>query len=264
MAKEDLAPKIVIKAAKMTFRDLGYIGLYILPFIVDIVFIALIHDKLHYFKAAEAGKLNFTDVYSFLIWFGTFFLVSWIVGLISASGVITKVNEERRGNKISAIDALGEGLIFVPRLIGASILYAIIILAIAALPATLLIFGIYTKNPPLIGLSVIILLFALVPVIYVSLRLTLFAPACIIKDIGCLESLKESWKITKGNLLFIFVALIFLLILSIPFIILNYALPDIQIGSLLSILIMGPIYNIAITLIFLELTGESQSFSTSF
>ena len=261
MAKEDLAPKIVIKAAKMTFRDLGYMGLYTLPFIVNIVFIILVYDKLNFFKATELGKLNFTDLHSLLIWFGVFFLISWIVGLISASGVITKVNEERKGNSISAIDALGEGLTFVPRLIGASILYAIIIFAIATLPGVLLIFGIYMKSPPLIGLSAILLLVALIPVVYISLRLTLFAPACIVKDISCLESLKESWKITKGNLLFIFIALIFLLILSTSFVILNYVFP-IPVGSFLSIPIVGPIYNIATTLIFLELIGESQPFST--
>ncbi len=265
MAKEDLAPKIVIKSVKMIFRDLGYIGLYLLPFAISVPTYIFTYDKISYLRSlADMNKLNFAEIYQFAILALPIYLIIWIISSISASGTIIKAYEEFKGSRLPALSALGEGIRFVPRLIGASIISSVVVSSIVLTPFALLFLGTYTKNYSpifiLVGLSITLFLIMGILAIYLSLKLSLFAPACVLKDLGCIDSLKESWRITKGNLLFVFIVLIFIAIFSIPFAILNYIPIGIPIGSLLSVLIIGPVSSIALTLTFLKLSGEMQEF----
>jgi len=103
-----------------------------------------------------------------------------------------------------------------------------------------------------------------IPWIYIILRLSLYAQACVLDDLGPITCLKKSWHITKGNVLLIFVTMLILGIIAfaitVPFTMASYISPSTpfisSIGSLLVTIIFGPLSGITYTLIYLRITKK--------
>ncbi|KXA89225.1 hypothetical protein AKJ57_05660 [candidate division MSBL1 archaeon SCGC-AAA259A05] len=95
----------------------------------------------------------------------------------------------------------------------------------------------------------------LLPMIYIGVRLSLYAQACVIEDLRPVECLKRSWRTTKGNFWRIFaIGLILAMIGGIISAAVNL-IPVIgsTLGSLITTLFIAPATAIAFTLIYLSL-----------
>jgi membrane-anchored glycerophosphoryl diester phosphodiesterase (GDPDase) len=134
-------------------------------------------------------------------------------------------------------EALAKGLGYIARLFVATVLVFVIVVGPLFLSIGLLFLGVI--------LGALILLVWIIPMIYVAVRLSLVAPACVLDDLGPVECIKECWRVSKGNFWLIFVMGILLLI---PCILLNL-IP--HIGFLIAMFIVGPASVIAYTLLYL-------------
>ena len=78
------------------------------------------------------------------------------------------------------------------------------------IPIVILMFGASFYFTPLVILSIILFLALLIFTIFVSFRLSVVIPILVVEEKGVIESIKKSWKITKGHVLSIFVGLFLL------------------------------------------------------
>ena len=269
MAKEDLAPKIFVDSIKTFFSDKGYALIYMLPLatlITSLIIISIYAPQV--IKSLLQPNLErLRDTLDAALTILPVIVLDWIVSIVAASAVIVKVSREAEGERYSVTESIGEGLSFLPRLVGAYFICLIIILSIFLPAIFLLIYGILTESFILILVS-LLLFFIIFPAFYIGLRLSLYQQTCIIQDKGTIDCLKESWRITKGNLLFIFILLIFIMILYFVTSIVGDILSVFskEIGFItnlsLSTILVAPIHIIALTKVFLEIAG-TQPFSTS-
>ena len=105
------------------------------------------------------------------------------------------------------------------RMIGASILYGLIVLA---------------------GFVLLV-----IPGIYLALRLQFYSYYIIDKDAGAIDSLKMSWKVTEGNMINIFLFMLLLVALNILG----------AIVLLVGLLVTIPVSFVAVTLLYRKLSA---------
>ena len=270
MAKEDLAPKIFVDSIKTYFSDRSYALIYTLPLATIILLFAIIsiYTPQVIKSLLQPNLERLRDALDAALTILPVIVLDWIVGIVAASAVIVKVSREAEGERYSVTESIGEGLSFLPRLVGAFFICLVIILSIFLPAIFLIIYGILTKSFILILVSLLLFFIIIFPAFYIDLRLSLYQQTCIIRDKGTIDCLKESWRITKGNLLFIFILLIFIMILYFVTSIVGDILSVFskEIGFItnlsLSTILVAPIHIIALTKVFLEIAG-TQPFSTS-
>lgn len=239
----------VIPILKSSFKSLikepGFIGLYLLPYIVLVIATAHLWWIL--------GTLDMTPTISsslqtFLIenivWIVIYAIGIALIGLTVYAAIILKAAARKRGKTLAAAEAVGRGISYIIPLLG-----VILLIGLFTIGPFFLFIILANKGPEIFALGILIWF---IPMIYIGVRLSLGAQICVIKNLGPINSLKESWQITKGNFWLIFVTMLILSIMSgiislIP-----------KVGSLISALVIGPAGLIAITFIYLELVGEKS------
>jgi membrane-anchored glycerophosphoryl diester phosphodiesterase (GDPDase) len=189
---------------------------------------------------------EFVDfVKSLLIWAFIYGVAYLVMMLTAQCAIILKAGVMERGKTMGVGDALAKGVRCVPRLFVALLLVFAVVIGPLLLAFGLLFLGITTFSPLLAPLGALILIVWILPMIYVGIRLSLVAPACVLDDLGPVECVKECWRVTKGNFWLIFVTGI---LLWIPSMLLNL-IP--HVGFLIAMLIVGPASVIAFTLLYL-------------
>ncbi len=301
MSGEDIDIGYVIKTSfTSVFHDPGYILLYALPTLVFSVFFVILWYLFGYNMMSFTDQTQMQSIINdniiLVIGLGLTFIILLIVIHVSViAAVVKKVDAQQKGGKLGIRDALQQGFQLVPRLFASMILFFIIIaLPIIALVG-LMIAGTISGLFALICLSAGLLVILIIPLIYFSLRLNLFKQSCVLENKGPLDSLKHSWTITKGNVLYIFVILLIIgiigFVIFLPFMLLNIyftfstlfsegfitsnsssfnqtglafqgfsAMSFIPlIGQIIVQLIIAPVTEIALTLIFLKLTKKTET-----
>jgi hypothetical protein len=118
-----------------------------------------------------------------------------LLDALLAAPVIGMVVAQLRGQRQSFTDALGPGLARVPRALGAAILVALLLGAIA-LP------GLWLTFPANLLVAI--------PLLVVSCGLLVAVPAAVVERPGIFAALRRSWSLTSGNKARIFVVLLLL------------------------------------------------------
>lgn len=245
----------IASTLKRSFRclieDPGFIGLYLLPAAVSAVASLLIFNtlisRLHAIPTTGIRSWIASNIWWIVGWGVAYGIALVVISLAAHAGVILKATARERGKGMSFSAALRGGFGFVPKLFVASVLMGLIIgtpflafILLAILVSPIVIIGV---------------LIWLLPMIYIGVRLYLYAQACVIEDLGPVECLKRSWRTTKGNFWRIFATG---LILAIIGGIISAAVNLIPIigsilGSLITTLFIAPATAIAFTLIYLSL-----------
>ncbi len=205
------------KSFDILIDDLGIIILYAMPAIIG--FIMAIH--IGFTTTAKSfmdptGMSAFMALLPFII---IYMIALMVVSVIAIAGVTLKVGALQNNTSIELKEAFSGGLgYFIPLALS----YIIFFLVSA--------FG---------------FILLIIPGIYFALRMSLFAPACVLetKDTSCI---RRSWGLAKGR---IWKILAILFILSIISMVLGFV-PFI--GALISTLIIRPIQTIALTLVYLD------------
>jgi len=180
-----------------------------------------------------------------------FLIVFFLFRVWASAGVILKVTELEKGSKLGLKEALSKGLRKVPNLLVPVIAgLAIYLIMVAGLTIAITNYP-FIRMAPLVedvGPSNIVprvavgLLFIIG--LYISIRLYLCAPACVLENNF---GLKTSWKLVKGNWWRIFV--IFLIFAAMSAIIDQAPV----VGRFLSDLIVSPLLITVTTLIYFQL-----------
>ncbi|MEF8879595.1 MAG: hypothetical protein V5A64_04310 [Candidatus Thermoplasmatota archaeon] len=102
--------------------------------------------------------------------------------------------------------------------------------------------------------------------IYVGLRLSLFVYAAVIDGLGPIESLKESWRVSKGNVILLFVTFIIMMIISMAFSVPGFIISNVSgitflsnIYSIVMSVFLVPLYVIIFGLIYLKIGRKKKS-----
>jgi membrane-anchored glycerophosphoryl diester phosphodiesterase (GDPDase) len=267
------------KAFKSIFHDPGYIALYLLPVVISLIFMSsmwlVIGADLLAISQSMQDPFEFIEFLKEKIWlllgFGLIYLiVSLIVSIAVMAGIIKKVEVQETGGRISISEAFSSGFSkFIP-------LFAAVIIATLVIAGpffgilVLLILGAIANIAALVCLSAFLLFIIFIPIIYFAIRLSLFAQACVLDNLGPIDCLKRSWHVTKGNVLLIFVTALILgivyIVITIPFTVITRAFPSASfissLGYQLALLIFGPLYIIVFTLLYLRLTKKEKGVTT--
>ena len=241
--------EIIKRSFKALLHEPGFIGLYLLPyvvFLVGFIYIWFIFGTPTPWAVPQIFPEFISFIKGAIVWIIIGAIVFIILSLIAYAAIILKAGGRARGESKSAGEALREGLRHVPRLFGAGILGALIVAGLFFLCIGLAIY----VSPAFI----LVALLWVLPAIFIGVRLALYAPACVLEDIGCVECLKRSWWVTRGNFWLIFVLTLLLVIISFVLGLIPY------IGTLISTLLMGPAGVIAYTLVFLGLRSQAARF----
>lgn len=145
-------------------------------------------------------------------------IIGLIVSVIVMAAAILKIDAFEGGSHLELTDAISKSIPFFVPLLIANIL---------------------------VGLAIGVGFFLLIlPGIYFALKLSLFGPACVLGtgDIGCI---RKSWDLTRGRVWTILGILILLMILSLVLSLIPI------IGSILSTLLVNPLYITSMTLVYL-------------
>lgn len=246
---------------KSIFEEPGFIALF-LPLLAATSAIFLLSvgnlypESFTSYQASSFHGLK-TAVHDFImenIWriafsAGAYMSASIVLGFSAVAGTILKASAMERGEYISFVDALKRGLGFVPRLFVASILMG----SIVAVPfLVFLLLGIFVAPVLLIGMVLWI-----IPAIYLGARLLLYAQACVTEDLGPIECLKDAWNTSEDNFWSIFViAFALMMILGVASMLPStILLGKVRfLGSMIALAITAPIYNIALTILYLVLS----------
>jgi hypothetical protein len=285
MTGKDVDVGIIIKKTfKSIVHDPGYILLYVLPVAISIIFMILIQSMVSgkLFSMSQliqnpSGYNTYNTEFlnslkeNLLLLVGIvvlYLLVEFIVSVIAMAGLIKKVEAQEKGEKLDVLAAMASGIPLFPRLFVALLLITVIVAGpILGLVALIFVSAIYNILA-LICVSSLLLLILIIPWFYIVIRLSLYAQACVLDNLGSLECLKRSWHITKGNVTLIFVTMLILLIIafaiSIPFTIIGLLIsllaPSVlwisSIVDQLLILVVGPLSGIVLTLLYLELAKK--------
>ena len=152
-------------------------------------------------------------------------ILSLIVSVIVMAGAILKVDAFEGNGHLELTDAISKGIPFFVPLLISNILVALAI-----------------------GFGFFLLL---VPGIYFAIKLSLYGPVCVLEtgDIGCI---RRSWNLTQGITWKILGVMVLLMILTLAVSIIPV------VGSILSILLVNPLYIVSMTLIYLEAKRSEQ------
>lgn len=211
------AIETIKKSFDILMDDLGIIVLYAMPAIIGLIM--AIHIGFTTTARSFMDPTGMSAVTALLPFIMIYMIALMVVSVIAMTGVILKVGALQNNTSIELNEAFSGGIgYFIPLFLS----YIIFTLVIA--------FG---------------FILLIIPGIYFGLRMSLFAPACVLetKDTSCI---RRSWNLAKGR---IWKILSIILILSIISIVLGFV-PFI--GSFISTLIIGPIQTIALTLVYLD------------
>lgn len=247
----------VIKILKRSFKSLidepGFLLLYLISFVV--MLIAFAHVCLTFGTLTPwttigtySALTNFVS--SWILWIIVYAIAFIITMLTSQSAIILKAAAMKRGRSMSLTDALTEGIRRVPSLFVVVILVGVIV----AGPLFLIIGAlVFASLSLLMAVLALVLLVWFIPMIYIGIRLALYAPACVLENLGPVECMRECWRMTKGNFWLIFVTGFLLGIVSMVMGLIPI------IGFLIAMILVGPVQIIAYTLIYLGLRKTRPS-----
>lgn len=245
----------VVKILKRSFKSLieepRFILLYLLPFAVALIaFVHLWVSFGTYPLEAQNVTLLFNFLRGWIIWIVVYFIGFVALSLCTGAAIILKADAQARGEEMGWGNAFTKGIRCFPRLFAALVLVGIILIG----PFSLFIGAVVlAPSPILIAVLALVLLVWFIPMIYIAVRLSLFAQACVLDDLGPVGCIKKCWRTTKGNFWLIFVTGLLLGIVStviglIPLV-----------GSLIAMILVGPASIIAYTLIYLGLRKAKAS-----
>lgn len=248
-AKEEID---VIKILKRSFKSLieepGFIGLYLIPYVV--ILIAVVHVWLAFQTLDPAAVARtFINVWrGWIVWIIVYAIALLVLFISAQAAIILKAGARARGKVISVGEAFVRGIGYFPRLLVAGILAGLIVAGpIVLLMALAIIFFMVPMGAAVAVVAVIGIMLWIIPMIYIAVRLALYAQACLLDDEGCVGCLKRSWGLTKGNFWLIFVTMLLFWIISVVIGLIPV------VGSLVATLLVGPACIIAYTLIYLGL-----------
>jgi len=270
MIDEDSCVELIKKSFHKVFHDMGYIVIYLIPFIgglLTLLFIQILGVYLFsrlptmpsFQSPSQMPSISMTELGILLIALGIYILIISILGIISMIAATIKANKEESGVHINASDALRESLRYILSVIGASIIVVLAAISPFLLGTIIAIIGGVLHSLALLGIGSLVMIITLIPVIYIGLRLSLYLQACVIDNLGAIECVKKCWHVTKGHVLLLFITLLILNLVALPFSLINIVLPQFQIGTFLSMLIVGPISAVTLTLIYRGLTEKAES-----
>ncbi|MDY6964962.1 MAG: hypothetical protein SVM80_03195 [Halobacteriota archaeon] len=208
--------------------DPGIIVLYALPTIVILIF--RLHLKVIAWRSMTGDTIDFAripTVTSTLPLFLIYGIIWLVVGVVAIAGIILKIDANGSDSHIGLEDAFSKGVrYFIP-------------LFVSSIIAVLLIsFG---------------LILMVIPGIYFSLKLTLFAPACVLEPENK-RSIRRSWELTRGRILNIFIIVALIEVIAV---IIGVVLPFV--GSIMTTLIAIQFLVIPMTLIYLDARKRETS-----
>jgi|GEM_PF-1485293 len=301
MTENDIDVGSLIKKSFKSIRyDPGYIILFLPIVLMTIIFYVVIqllfvNDFLTMIQSMQSSALTmtqssssfseFTNLIQEKIWILMVILIFYMISMIIIStaiyaSVIKKVESEEKGEKITVSEAFSRGLPVFPRLLLATLLAVLIIGLPIIFLIGLIVLGVASNVMALVCFSSLIMVLLIVPLIYFAFRLSLFAPACVVDDYSPVDSLKRSWRITKGNVLLIFATVLIVAIIAFvimaPFIVINSVTSASQlqysgytynsigsianlIGQVVVLFIIGPVSIIIYTLLYLKLSKKYTS-----
>jgi hypothetical protein len=245
---------IVKRSFQLLKKDPTLIVLFILPtlfpietiitnFLFYYLVLSIAHNPLEPPSTLSIPPIPFVALY---------LIVGFFLGVWALAAAILKVTELEKGNRLGLKEALSKGLKKVPKLLVPAIAsLSLFILSIASLTIAMIPYVLVGMSPPAQGVEPSIIVvrvaisFLFIIGLYVSIRLRLSAPACIIENNF---GLRTSWKLVKGNWWKILA--IFLLIFGAMSVIIN-RIP--VIGRFVSDLIVSPPSIAATTLIYFQL-----------
>ncbi|MDY6865001.1 MAG: hypothetical protein SVY15_03385 [Halobacteriota archaeon] len=220
------------KSFNILMDDPGIIILYAIPAIIGIVMTFHIYSVAGWtamgtgLMGGAGGQMSapmqaasgFAMIAAILPLILIYGVISLVVSVIVMAAAILKIDAFVGGSHLELTDAISKGIpLFIPLLI----------------------------SNILVGLAIGFGFFLLIlPGVYFALKLSLFGPACVLEtgDIGCI---RRSWDLTQGRAWTILGILIILMILSLVLSIVPVA------GSILSMLLINPLYITSMTLIYL-------------
>ena len=276
MIDEDSCVELIKKSFHKVFHDMGYIAIYLIPFIgglFTLLFIQFSGVNLFsrsptmpgFQSPSQMPSISMTELGILLIALGTYILIISILTMIAMIAVTIKADKEEDGLYVTASDALGMSFGYILSVIGASIIVVLAAIGpflFGAILVYMVISGVVSYSLYslfLLAIGNLVMIVTLIPAIYIGLRLSLYLQACVIDNLNAIESVKKCWHVTRGHVLLLFITLLILYAITIPFTLLNMALPQFQIGTLLSMLIVGPISAVTLTLIYRGLTGKTEA-----
>ncbi|HEC95855.1 MAG TPA: hypothetical protein ENI50_02410, partial [Euryarchaeota archaeon] len=261
MAEGDIDIGLIMKKAFQTvFHDVGYISIYFVPAMVGLIILLLMQyvsgfNSFLTFQNLQSSPTAMSDKMGLFIIMLFLYVVSiGVTGLVALAAATIKIDRYEKKTTIGAGEAFREGLAYFSSLLGAAIVAGLMIAAPLVLAILLMIIGVMSHAMSLIGIGALLLIVLIIPVIYIGLRLSLFAQACVLDNLGAVECVRKSWHVTKGNVLLLFVTGLILAIITLPLSLLNNIAPMLQIGTFLSTLIVGLISSATWALIHKGLT----------
>ncbi len=192
-----------------------------------------------------------TNLALFAVWSFVSGIISWILTSVVLGGVTDFAVHRYRGENVRIMDSLSRGFKKVLSILGANLVFTLIIIGLIALPLLGLLAVAFVAGPAagialLCGL-LIALPFLMALALYMAIALGLYAPAIMLEGSHALDSLARSWDLTKGHKWSIFAAG---LVIGIIAIVIG------AIGSVGTVFALNPIVQIVVSAILAGITGS--------
>ncbi len=172
-----------------------------------------------------------------------------VVSTLLSSGVVMFSYESLKG-KSSLEVALGRALRRLPYVLAASFLYFIAILAALLIALTSVLI------PICCGLFMIV---SVILAAYVAIRLVFYMYPIVIFEVGAIDGLSESWELTRGRVIEVFVLILVLSFIGMPLALAQYIPPEYLLLAL-PVLFLSSVIKMwgtsVMTLAYLQLAGK--------
>ena len=112
------------------------------------------------------------------------------------------------GAKVTFREAIAQGKRRFLSVLGASLGSALIVLCLLAVPLGILLAGLAKLDFLLVAVALLLVLGLLPILIYISIGLSLYAPAVVIEEKTAVASLRRSWELARGRRTVLFAALL--------------------------------------------------------
>lgn len=172
---------------------------------------------------SSTPTLTGVDVGRLVLYIAAAAVASVIVSSVVLGGMTEYAVRRFRGESITVEQAIRRGIQKFLSILGANILVTLIVLALVILPLGIILSVVLASGTG--GLSsgstlavlcglLIALLVGGIAAIYVYIALSLYAPAIMIENLGAVNGLGRSWRLTKGHRLSLFGALLVVTLIS--------------------------------------------------
>lgn len=267
MAEDEVEVVPVLKESFNFLRkDPEIIGLFLLTFIT--VMFHLVYTWLAYGNLMatpfQMGPGTQGLQLSFVIEFIIYMAIAMIIGLFVYSAIILKVSARKEGERPGFLDSLIQSSPHIPSLFVAYLIFMALTFGpyfffTGAISWFVISTGVYS-TPPIVIWLLIGMLIWIIPMIYFAIRLSFFGPACVLEDLGPIDTLKKTWHVTKGNFWLLFAFFLILILISVAIIIPASHLGKIAglAASFGTMLIIGPTATVALTLLYSKLKKTKQ------